>query len=248
VRARSPTVLAVVGALLSLPACSPSSNGDMQLFVEATWKDDPGATAEIGYWVTVDVAWQSRMQTCSPTERSVQVTVNGRDASATPYLVGDCVWDQLFAAGPFAANQGSAVHVLVLDRATVLGEATFAGMFPGYPVSLVRPADGKLASGDSLALALTAPLPDGADLASSAKYECLDAPAGVPPFYVYARATLGSDRESIVVATPALAGRAAVTIATSRQRVVAPESSAGFASCTGRPSQTVGPIFVEVGS
>jgi hypothetical protein len=84
------------GIALALAACGARSSDDMQLLTSAEWKDDPGSTAEIGFWVSVDVGWNSRVDSCSPLSAAVHVTVDDHEAEYVPYSTGDCVWDALF--------------------------------------------------------------------------------------------------------------------------------------------------------
>ncbi len=236
----------LLGLGVMLSACGSDDNSDVRLLVAAEWRDDFGSAAEIGYWVQVDVGWPSRAEACTPIPHTVHATVNDRDAGLVPFEVGDCVWDMLFAVGPFAAEDPSPLVVRVLDGSQVVGQATFTGMFPGFPARLSSPVDGKVRSGDDLVMSLLEPLPADIDLFDGAQYVWLDPADSVPPFFVYGRATLGSDRQSISVTTPSLTGRAAVTIETFYGRIVSADSCAGFTSCAGQPSSTVGPVYVEV--
>jgi hypothetical protein len=235
---------AVVIASL-LPGCG-SDESDLRLLTHAEWKEHPGSVAEIGYWISVDFGWPDRIQSCSPLPSDLHVTVDGREASKNLNASGDCRWDVVFEVGPFAADAQQATTVRVLDGRKLLGEATYLGLLPGYPAQLVSPADGRVRVGDTVGLSLLAPLPADDRLFTSARYYWLDPPDSVPPYSEYAEATLASDRQSITVKTPTRTGRAAlIAWAYYKEQTVA-ESCVGFRYCTGWPSETVGPVFVEV--
>ena len=75
----------------------------------------------------------------------------------------------------------------------------------------------------------------------------LDPPDDVPPFYSYALATMESDRQSITIPAPTLTGRAAMVVQAFDQRLMgSARSCVGFTSCAEWPSESIGPVFVEV--
>jgi hypothetical protein len=55
-----------------------------------------------------------------------------------------------------------------------------------------------------------------------------------------------SDRQSITIPAPALTGRAAVVIQTFDRPLGSARSCVGFTSCAEWPSESIGPVFVEV--
>jgi hypothetical protein len=234
-------------ALLALTACHPSAGTeDVQLLVAAEWKSDPGSVTEIGYWITVDVAWPGRGQTCTPPPTGLQVTVNQAQATPAPVLVGDCVWDARFQVGPFSSDPTVPIVVSVADGTTPVGTATYPPLFPGFAVTLLAPAGGNVRVGGNLDLTLSAPLPANANLLAGARYDWVNPPGSVPPFYVLTAATLGTDRQSIAVGVPELAGRAALTLRTSLERNILADACDGFTACTATPSATIGPVLVEI--
>lgn len=236
-------VALVVG--LSSAGCSSSNDPAKALFTQAEWKDDPGSAAEIGYWVSVDVGWPSRTESCFPLSPALHVTVNDREAG--PIYTSDCEWDILVEVGPFAADDPGPTTVRLLDGTHVLGEAIYDGLFPGFSAQLVSPADGMVRAGEQVAIALTAPLP--AEVLfdrGPARFYWLDPPDDVPPFYSSAIATMESDRQSIAVPAPALTGRAAMVIRTFDRPRGSARSCVGFTSCAAWPSENIGPVFVEV--
>jgi hypothetical protein len=236
--------------VLALGGCRASSTDDMQLLVQAEWKSDPGSTAEVGYWIGVDVGWTSRVETCSPQSSSLRVTIDDREARRVPFTLGDCVWDALFEVGPFASDASSPIVVRVLDGADILGEATFEGLFPVFTTHLVRPTDGIVHLGEAMVMALQTPLPADMRLFSSAQYFWLPPADSMPPFYSYAPLAMEEDRQTITVDTPGLTGKAAVIIDVFGQSVseavVSAKSCVGFGACSGWTSSIVGPVVIEV--
>jgi len=237
-------VALVVG--VSSAGCSGSDDPTKALLTKAEWKNEPGSAAEIGYWVSVDVGWPSRAEDCFPLSPRVHVTVNDREAGTIH--TSDCEWDVLVEAGPFAADDPGPTAVRLLDGTHLLGEAIYDGLFPGYAAQLLSPADGRVRTGEQVAVQLAAPLPAEVLFSSSgvAKFYWLDPPDSVPPFYSYATAALDTDRLSITVNAPALTGRAAVVIETFDRQLGSAQSCVGFTSCTAWPSEMIGPVFVEV--
>lgn len=235
----------------ALVGCRVPNADDMQLLVRAEWKTDPGTTAEIGTWVSADVGWMSRAATCSPQSPNLRVTIADREARRVPFTLGDCVWDALFEAGPFASDDPGPIVVRVLDGTEVLGEATYEGLFPGPATRLLRPADGVVHLGETFAVALEPPLPAHMRLFSNARYVWLEPSDSVPPFYSYAPVVLEADGQTMTVDASVLTGKAAVTVDTFTQSLsatpsVAATSCAGFGACAGLPSTTLGPVVVDV--
>lgn len=243
-RRRARLVTALAGLILA--ACDRGATSDLELMTRAEWRDDPGSAAEIGHWVHIDVGWASRMMTCSPPPEAVRVTVNDREARPSPFSVGDCVWDLLFEAGPFPVEQGALTVIRVFDGGELLADASYADLFPGYGARLASPGDGQLRLGESLTLGLLAPLPAEVERLTSAQYFWLEPPESVPPFYEHGRVTLGSDRMSLTVTSPAHTGRAALIVPTYFTRSSAARTCRGFSSCASWPSETIGPVLLEV--
>jgi hypothetical protein len=243
---------ALLGIVATLSACGSDGGPDMMLLTAAEWKEDPGTVGEIGYWVSVDVGWPDRAQSCFDLPSNLRVTVNGREGTRTQDRDGDCLWDVVYDVGPFWPDEPQPTTVHVLDGEKLLGQATYLGLFPAYPARLASPADGKVRLGDSVVLNLLSPFPDESTASewseySLAEYYWLDGPHGVPPYKDSLRIITVPDQQTIVVYSPARTGQAALAInGPITKAFTEAESCTGFTSCEAMPSTTAGPVFVEV--
>jgi hypothetical protein len=236
---------ALLGIVGTLSGCG-SDSPDMMLLTAAEWKDDPGSVDEIGYWVSVDFGWPDRAQSCFDLPSGLHVTVNGREGTRNPSTNGDCLWDNLYLAGPFLTGETQPTVVRVLDGKKVLAEATYVGLLPGYPAQIAQPADGKVRLGESVVMSLVSPLPKGDTGYEYADYYWLDSPDGLPPYHDRAKASIAADQQSFTVKTPERTGRAALVGGPYFKDTIGAETCVGFTGCAGWPSATVGPVFVEV--
>jgi hypothetical protein len=238
--------LSVAWTAFVLTGCGSSDHGDMPLLTKAEWKSDPGSAADIGYWISVDFGWPSRASACFPLSAALHVTVDDREAQRIPDAIGDCVWDLLFEVGPFSPDAPVPTTVRVMDGSQVLGQATYDGLYPGYSAQLVTPSNGQVRTGDPIAIELAAPLTPEITFAQAASLYWLDPPDSVPPFYSYIAASFAPDRQSITAQAPAQTGRAALVIETFNRPLEAARSCVGFTSCTAEPSETIGPLTIDI--
>jgi hypothetical protein len=229
-----------------LSACGSGDTHEMNLLTTAKWNRYPGSVAEIGTWISVDFGWPDRTRDCFPLPSSLRVTVDGMEAEQAHNYGGDCLWDVLFHAGPFLGDGQGLTTVRVLDGEELLGQATYSGLYPSLPAQLVNPADGRVPTGGTVDISLLSPLPADRHLSDMGMYFWLDPPASVPPYYSYCRTSFAADQQSIAVLTPATTGRAALVITAYNQFYSEAESCTGFKSCTGLPSDALGPFYLEV--
>jgi hypothetical protein len=229
-----------------LSSCGSADTHEMYLLTTAAWNKYPGSAAEIGTSISVDFGWQDRTWDCFPLPSSLRVTVDGQEAKQDLSMGGDCLWDVLFEAGPFPSDRQGLTTVRVLDGEKLLGQATYNGLYPSLPAQLVNPADGRVPTAGTVDISLFSPLPADRHLADGGMYFWLDPPESVPPYYSLGRTSFADDRQSIAVTAPATTGRAALVVTVYNQFYSEAESCTGFKSCTGLPSDTLGPFYLEV--
>jgi hypothetical protein len=239
--ARLGLVLAFLGGL---GGCGgEAGDGDMALLAWFRWNDAPASPAQIGYEVRVDVGWPSRSQTCFALSPNLRVTVNDR-AAETDGVVGECMWDVVFRAGPFTMDEP--VEIRVLDGERSLGEARFDGAFAGAGAKLVSPESGTVAPGGELTISVPTGLPV---MLPAAEFYWRDPPPGVPTFRSWVPAQLAPDGFSVKTTAPAvpgLSGRAALVIELADFPPPAASSCTGFVSCSSLVEGRLGPVDVVV--
>jgi hypothetical protein len=222
-----------------------TSPPEIRLLTATRWLDDPGSIDELGYEVHVDIGWPDKALTCFPLSPDLRVTINAREP--LPVVArANCAWDVLVIVRGFTSDTD--VTVKLHDGDTLLGEATYSGMFPGFSSwQLVSPADGRVRAGEPLAIAAS---PGPALFAQTVGmyFHWLDMAGAAPPFNTFALATAGADGLSAQATAPPLTGRALMVVRNVDDKGFGLAASCtGFSSCASWPDYfTIGPIAVEV--
>jgi hypothetical protein len=233
----------IAGVGVGAAGCGGSSQEPAVILVSAQWNDNPATADTIGYQVLVDVGWRSRPQDCFPLSPDLRVHVNDFEVPVMP--AGDCEFDFLVKVGAFLAD--TPVTVTLEDGGTLIGQASFTGLFPGFAAHLVSPADGQVHPGDPIVLSV----PSQGYLFDSTYGEVFwrDTPASVPPYSTYlGPGALSADGQSYTLTTPATTGRAALILKSfGSGNYAAAQSCVGFQSCSMLPEyMTLGPALIDV--
>jgi hypothetical protein len=232
-------------ALSATPGCDSAAPPPVRLEARSTWNDDPGSIDAIGYRVSVDVVWPTRLEDCFSLPADLTISLN--DHPVVPEPMGDC-------AGSLTANFDAVapdgpVDIRVVGGGHVYGEATYDDLFPGFGAQLSSASNNQLPAGGEVQVTLPATAVSVAADLFSAHFHWTDGISAVP-FYTFALGKVGPDPQTVIITVPSTPTGPAQMIIKSvffHDTIGSAKSCTGFTFCGSFPDMdSAGPISVQV--
>lgn len=238
--------LPLVALLSAASGCDSAAPPAARIEARATWNDGAGSFDTIGYRVSVEVDWPTRLEDCFQLPADLTITLN--DHPVVPAPAGDCASG--LTANFDAVAPDAPVNIRVFGGGQVYGAATFDDLFPGFGAQLSSGTNNnQVPAGGQIQVTLPASAVTVASDLFFAHLHWTDAGISTVPFFTFANAKVGSDPQTVLITVPATPTGPAQLIIKSvfRETSGSARSCTGFTSCGSFPDMdSAGPISVQV--
>lgn len=224
---------------LSLAGCGDARapSPELNVGVGADWNWEATSVAEVGFVYALVVEQRKNSAgVCDDLPSSLQVIAFGQPVPLSRDA-NNCV-SATVAAAPTMAS--SSVIVTAEQDGKAIATGTFDDLIPGLGATLIAPTDGMVRAGDEIVIAATSGLPSSTP--GPASVFPLDQTPWPGSPYIASRPVRYPD--GVHTRMPAFSGRAAVVVRGTPYAPQATVNCEGFAVCTGKATNVLGPVFV----
>jgi hypothetical protein len=228
----------LLNLFLAAALCTGCDEGSERVYfgvgAEAEWIKYPTSADALGYTITVGVVQIRRDGVCGSLPAPPRVVIGGYETDLAADPETGCMEGGI-VLGPTLKEH--AVTVTLEEDGRVTATALFSNLLPGTAATLLGPSE--IHPGDDV---VVRPVPDVPAEDALAHLYPLDDPVWSPNG-IYATTERRSD--GLHVQVPAFTGRAVLTVWNTVCDVDAAEASCpGFAVCSARCANALGPFFV----